>query len=72
MLMLAVIRVMSMALSRSIQRQVTGRFIKSRKWTKPFFFTPRSSTLSTAFLHAVFRNHLEVALMLHQQTRAPP
>ena len=35
MLMLAVISAMSVALRRSIQRHVTGLFVKSRKWIKP-------------------------------------
>ena len=29
-------RAMSMALRRSIHRHVTGLFVRSRKWTRPF------------------------------------
>ena len=40
MLMLAVIRVMSMALSRSIQRQVTGRFIQEPEVAQAILLHP--------------------------------
>ena len=41
--MLDVARAMSMALRSSIQRHVTGLFVRSRKWTRPLSAASRST-----------------------------